>query len=109
MSFPPLSPEETATPEVFALATAIGTRLSRQGHLISEIEAIALAEDLMEYLSLPAAQTVPNDNLVLLAANSIGHAMEQVCHVSPSREASRAIATHLHQQGMLKVPEVERS
>lgn len=106
MSFPPLSPEETATPEVFALATAIGTRLSRQGHLISETEAIALAEDLMEYLKMPEPRTVPDGgpSEINLAANAIGWAMEEVCKLTPSRSVALAMATHLHGQGLLKKP-----
>ena len=45
---PPLSPEETTTEEAFALASFIGVRLTRMGYMISEMEAISVAEEIIE-------------------------------------------------------------
>lgn len=46
MTFPPLSPEETTTPRLYAIASLIGVYLSRQDSPISEMTAIGLAEEL---------------------------------------------------------------
>lgn len=48
VSFPPLSPEEATTPEIFALACKIGIELNRLGKPLTEMEAIAVAEALMD-------------------------------------------------------------
>lgn len=44
MAGPPLSPEETTTPEIFALATRIGVEMARLEKPLSELEAVAVAE-----------------------------------------------------------------
>lgn len=44
MAGPPLSPEETTTPEIFALATRIGIEMARLKKPLSEMEAIGVAE-----------------------------------------------------------------
>lgn len=43
----PLSPEESTTPEIFALASFIGVRMSKLGKSLTQMEAIALAEDIL--------------------------------------------------------------
>lgn len=47
--FPPLSPEETTDPETFALAAKIGVEMARFGKPLSEMEAIGVAEALIEH------------------------------------------------------------
>lgn len=47
--FPPLSPEETTDPETFALAAKIGVAMARLGKPLSEMEAISVAEALMDH------------------------------------------------------------
>lgn len=46
--YPPLSPEETTTPEIFALACTIGIELNKIGKPISEMQAIGIAEAVSE-------------------------------------------------------------
>jgi hypothetical protein len=46
MTFPPLSPEETTAPRLYAIANLIGVYLNRQDTPISEMTAIGLAEEL---------------------------------------------------------------
>lgn len=47
MTFPPMSPEETTTPEIYGLAAAIGVEMNKLGRPLSEMEAISVAEGLV--------------------------------------------------------------
>lgn len=45
---PPLSPEESTSPEIFALATVIGVEMNKLGKPLSEMEAIAVAKAVLD-------------------------------------------------------------